>query len=299
MDEKDCQMLVFLEEEPNITKTAERLYTSQPALAYRIRQIEEEFNITFFQRDGRKTALTDEALYLVQHAKKQRKLLKETKDKLWMMQEPGAGFLRIGVTNYFCHYIFPSLLAEFHQKHANIKYYVKSGMSSEMFSQLQDGTIDIAIIRGDFYWGGEKELLDEEDIGIVSNELIPMEELPYRERISFQEPDYLSYYPNQTKITIENFVHQWWQEYYQEQPNTVIEVNNYATCVRMVEQGLGYAIVPEFFLDDRQGLHFSPLVFKDGTKATRRTWLYYRNQQDGREAVATFAAFIKEYYGLS
>ncbi|WP_368896449.1 LysR family transcriptional regulator, partial [Priestia megaterium] len=43
MDQKDWILIKTLHEEKNITRTAERLYVSQPSLSYRLKNLEEEF----------------------------------------------------------------------------------------------------------------------------------------------------------------------------------------------------------------------------------------------------------------
>lgn len=48
MDEKDWRLLKVLHEEKNITKAAEKLFVSQPALSYRLKQLEEEFDMKLF-----------------------------------------------------------------------------------------------------------------------------------------------------------------------------------------------------------------------------------------------------------
>ena len=50
MENKDCQLLRILNKTRNITKAAEELYISQPALTYRIKQIEKDFNTTIITR---------------------------------------------------------------------------------------------------------------------------------------------------------------------------------------------------------------------------------------------------------
>ena len=42
MDEKDCELLLELKQSKNITKTAQKLFITQPALTKRIQKIEEE-----------------------------------------------------------------------------------------------------------------------------------------------------------------------------------------------------------------------------------------------------------------
>ena len=43
MDEKDWNAIRVLYEEKNISRAAERLYISQPALTYRLKNLEKEF----------------------------------------------------------------------------------------------------------------------------------------------------------------------------------------------------------------------------------------------------------------
>lgn len=50
MIERDFELLKILHEEQNITKAAERLHISQPALTYRIKQIEKEFGTKIILR---------------------------------------------------------------------------------------------------------------------------------------------------------------------------------------------------------------------------------------------------------
>lgn len=52
MDEKDCLILQYLYKDQNLTKAAERLYMTQPALTYRVRQIEKEFQIDILAKNG-------------------------------------------------------------------------------------------------------------------------------------------------------------------------------------------------------------------------------------------------------
>lgn len=50
MNEKDYELLLDLSESKNITKTAQRLYMTQPAITKRIQKMEEELQCTLFLR---------------------------------------------------------------------------------------------------------------------------------------------------------------------------------------------------------------------------------------------------------
>ena len=50
MNQADWQTIYILFKEQNITKTAEKMYISQPALTYRIKNIEEKLGVQIIHR---------------------------------------------------------------------------------------------------------------------------------------------------------------------------------------------------------------------------------------------------------
>lgn len=50
MDEKDWVVLITLFEEKNMTKARERLYMTQPALSYRLKNLEAQFGVRLFYK---------------------------------------------------------------------------------------------------------------------------------------------------------------------------------------------------------------------------------------------------------
>ncbi|EGQ1282675.1 LysR family transcriptional regulator, partial [Staphylococcus pseudintermedius] len=53
MKEQDYKILSLLYREKNLTRVAEKLFMSQPALTYRIKKIEEEFGIHLTNKFGK------------------------------------------------------------------------------------------------------------------------------------------------------------------------------------------------------------------------------------------------------
>ena len=58
MDEKDIQILLTLAEHQNLTRTAERLYMTQPALTSRIQRLEKDLNAQLLQRSAKGVSFT-------------------------------------------------------------------------------------------------------------------------------------------------------------------------------------------------------------------------------------------------
>ena len=58
MDEREWQTFVTVVEEGNITKAAEKLFLSQPALSYRLRHLEEDLGSPLLLRTSEGITLT-------------------------------------------------------------------------------------------------------------------------------------------------------------------------------------------------------------------------------------------------
>ena len=64
MEDRDWLIIKVLNEQKNITKTAQALFISQPYLTTRIRHIEDEFGVKMIYRGSRGVHFTPEGDYL-------------------------------------------------------------------------------------------------------------------------------------------------------------------------------------------------------------------------------------------
>lgn len=95
MDEKDWIMLQCLYEERNITKAAEKLYISQPAMTYRLKQLEKEFGAKIVARGKKGVEFTSQGEYIAKYARNMILQLRNTKEYVRNMDEEVRGILRI------------------------------------------------------------------------------------------------------------------------------------------------------------------------------------------------------------
>ncbi|CAI9390042.1 MULTISPECIES: LysR family transcriptional regulator [Bacillaceae] len=112
MNEKDCLLLLYLQKEQNITKAAEHLFMTQPALTYRIRQLEKEFQVEILSKNGKNIRLTPAGEHLVEYAKRILSDLRKTKEFLLNLENELIGSLKIGVNSHFGLYNLPSILKD-------------------------------------------------------------------------------------------------------------------------------------------------------------------------------------------
>lgn len=151
MELRTLQYFLTVAEEQNITRAAERLHMSQPPLSRQLSQLEAELGVTLFRRGKRKTELTEEGKYLVQQARSILNMAAYTEMELQHMQNSEArGTLLLGVTDTCGFSILPSVLPEFRQKYPKIGYDILCEGSSEIMRKLDEGLLDVGIIREPF-----------------------------------------------------------------------------------------------------------------------------------------------------
>jgi DNA-binding transcriptional LysR family regulator len=294
MNEKDCLLLLYLQKEQNITKAAEHLFMTQPALTYRIRQLEKEFQVEILSKNGKNIRLTPAGEHLVEYAKRILSDLRKTKEFLLNLENELIGSLKIGVNSHFGLYNLPSILKDYIKMFPKVELNVDTGFSTEMMDLLVDGQIDVAIVRGDYNWSDGKYLLSEENVCIIANEPIDVKKLPQMPMINRKEPKVLLKYKTSPYNPFEQSVEYWWNQRFIEPPIVTMQVDSYETCKEMVKKGLGYAIIPSVFLKQTDDLYNAPLIFKNGQEMKRRTWMYYREESMSLATVAEFVRYMKK-----
>lgn len=283
MEDKDWLILQTLYEEKNITKTAERLYISQPALTYRLQQIEKEFGTKIVTRGKKGVEFTSQGEYLVDYAKSMLTKLRKTKEAIQNMEDKVQGKLRLGVSSNFAHFKLPILLKSFLDRYPDVEINVKTGWSSEVIQFVYKEDVHVGIVRGDQHWPEQKYLLNEEPLYIASKQKIDLDKLPYLPRINYKTDFHL-------KNTMEN----WWQKRYTLPPLITMEVDKIETCKELVMNGLGYSIFPSICLKEQDDLYTIDLCANNEI-APRKTWMIYRNGSPDLSVIKAFVDFIKSH----
>jgi len=284
LDERDWAILSTLFDEKNITKTADKLSISQPALTYRLQQIEQEMGVKIVHRSRRGVSFTPQGEYLVRYARDMQLQLRKTKEYLQNMDHKVQGTLRLGVSSIFARYKLPTILKNFHEQYPEVEFNVTTGWSEEVVNAVYQEKVHIGIIRGDYNWPYQRKLLMEEGIYIVSKQPIDVEELPNLSRIYYN-----------TDTSLKKLIDAWWHERYSRPPLITMEVDKMETCKEMVLNGLGYAILPSIVLDEGENLFKTRCTTRDNVPVTRRTWMIFRNETLEISVTRAFVNFLDNW----
>ncbi|MED1947995.1 MULTISPECIES: LysR family transcriptional regulator [Brevibacillus] len=283
MEYRDWYILQTLYQEQNITKTAESLYLSQPALTKRLRQIEKEFGVQIVQRGSRGVHFTPQGEYLAKCADEMLLRLRNIKEHVLNMGDEVNGTLRLGVSNYFARYKLPMILKKFKEAYPNVEYKVMTGWSKDVYKSVYNQDVHVGFVRGSYNWSDQKYLLFEESVYVVSTEPIHLDDLPSLPRIDYE-----------TDPMLRALVDDWWTERFSQPPLIGMEVDKADTCSEMVANGLGYAILPRGVLNGKDDLHMIELTTAEGEPIKRSTWMFYHADSMDLQMVKAFVRFMEQ-----
>lgn len=282
LDERDWIVLQTLYQEKNITNTAKILYISQPALTNRLKAMEKQFGVRIVIRGRRGVQFTSQGEYLAKSAYEMLWRIQKIKETVLNMEDKISGILRLGVSNFFTDYKLPGLLKLFKNQYPDVEFKVTTGLSSHITHLMYNQDVHIGFVRGDYSWQNQKKLLFEESICIASKEEIDIRRLPALPRIDYHTDPLL-------KTSVDN----WWTENYSQPPLVSINVDKADTCKKMVENGLGYAILPSLLINDLDNIYKFEIRTKGGEKIIRKTWMFYHEESLELNIVKAFVEFVE------
>ncbi|MCP1146702.1 LysR family transcriptional regulator [Lysinibacillus endophyticus] len=290
MNKQDWVLIQTVYEEKNLTRASRRLHMSQPALTYRINQIEKDLNIKVFTKVKNGIDFTPEGEIAYQFATKMNNEYLNFLDKLAETKKELHGEIRLGANTNIVRYDLTNILKSFTAKYPNIRFKIESGTNHKIWSDMLNDKFHVAFIRGDYYWNGPKELQREDQICLMSREPLDLEHL-YRHKRITQKMD--------PQVAEED--HKWWYERFNVPQNIFIEVDNPETCREMMLHGLGYCALPYSIIkkeveEAKLPLFIEPMHFIDGRPFLRNQWALYKEESLKLEIIQVFKKESNAYF---
>ncbi|MBX5480566.1 MAG: LysR family transcriptional regulator [Myxococcaceae bacterium] len=146
MDVYQLKTFVAVARAGSITRAAEVVHLSQPAVSAHIKAIEEAFGLTLFERTPRGMALTPEGERLLARAEQMLAAHQALMDEAARLKGRVAGTLRIGTVLNSKNDIIGSLLTALAGRFPGIEVVLEHATSNDILSGLRGGRLD-----GGFY----------------------------------------------------------------------------------------------------------------------------------------------------
>jgi len=150
----------------NVTKAAELLYMTQPAVSRCIAELEAHYGTHFFERLGRRLSVTEagkefyhQALHIVDSFERM---------ECGMMSWNHCGILRIGASITLGTFLLPEAMKQFRKAYPDVRLKAMVANGRSIQEALLDNRLDFAVIEG----GGHNERLKAEVLG--NDRLVPV-----------------------------------------------------------------------------------------------------------------------------
>ncbi len=141
--EKDMQYVLTIANYGNLTKAANALFLSQPALSIQLKRLESSLGIQLFERKGRRMILTYAGEEFVKSAREITMKCFELEDRMIDIGKNVAVKLQIGYMVRQMEALFPSVMTEFNQLYPQSVVYAVDGHLSDLEEKLISGDIDM------------------------------------------------------------------------------------------------------------------------------------------------------------
>ncbi len=142
----ELRYIITLAHEKHFRKAAERCYVSQPTLSVAIKKLEEELDLTIFERSRTEVQVTPLGEKIIAQA---RKVLEEA-DVIKAIANEGKGQLntplRVGAIFTIGPYLFPHIIRHIKDSAPNMPLILEENYTSVLRQKLRHGEIDVIVI---------------------------------------------------------------------------------------------------------------------------------------------------------
>ncbi|WP_313799306.1 LysR family transcriptional regulator [Cytobacillus sp.] len=140
------RLLIKVAELKSVTKAADALSISQPAVTIQIRNLEKETGLKLIETVGRGIKLTKEGEFLVKRALTLFDMEKDIENKLFQLKNGELQDLRIASTYLPANFLLPVWLAKFKMDFPSVNVNLYSGNSNQVLENLLRYKSDIAFV---------------------------------------------------------------------------------------------------------------------------------------------------------
>lgn len=287
MDIRQLHYFLEVARQKNMTKAAEILHISQPALSKMVKGLEEELGMTLIIRTNKSSEVTDAGRIVMDYAQKMMSLLDEMSTTLSDMTNLQRGSIHIGIPPIAGSLFFPKVLAEFHEAFSNIKINITEYAAPRLTKKVLEGEIELGIAvlpidKDEFeiypIVSEEMKLLVHVEHVLASRDTVHLKELENEEFIFFSE-----------EFALHDII---WSQCINEgfQPNILFKSSQWDFMSEMVSANLGVTLLPESICNrvDKQNIkivNLTPTTFWNLAVITKKD-KYVSN------AARTFIDFI-------
>lgn len=249
MEFSKLEYIVKVAELGNITRAAEELFMTQPALSHYISRVEKEEGVKLFDRSSNPITLTYEGERYVETAKQIIELNRLLKEEMSEVVNARKGRIRIGIPPLRAAHMLPKFIPVFAEEYPNVQIQTLEHNSRQLREDVLKGSVDFAIlpklgILDDFSCIPicREELVLTAREGLIDASMYQEDETG-RKIIHFEKlkdvPFVLLKKGHGSRGALDTLF-----ELYDYAPNIFMETTNNETAFGLAAAGMGVAVIP-------------------------------------------------------
>lgn len=242
------QITAFVEtaRRQSVSRAAEALFISQPALTARLKGLEADLGAQLFVRGPRGMRLTDAGNAFLPYAVRSLETLTDGRMQVNALERGGAGRLAIGAAPAVSTYVLPALLKRFSEGFPRVLVSVRTGHSEEILDLVLREQVTLGLVRALQHPDIVSTPLYEDRLILVvepghpfaGEGRIRMKDLAEEQLVQFDRTS--SYHDLTSALFVTAGV----------SPAGRMELDNIDAAKKMVEQGFGVALLPQTSVAD-------------------------------------------------
>ncbi len=132
----------------SLTKAAEELYISQPAVSQSVKQLENQLGVTLFNRTHRGMELSAQGGKLIfKEVEKALQLLRAAENRIAEMKTLATGTIRIGASDTIFEYFLADKIVDYHERFPSVKIELLADVTPDTIEKLKGDKCDVAFVN--------------------------------------------------------------------------------------------------------------------------------------------------------
>ena len=274
MDLGQIEAFVQVAQHRSFSKAADSLFLTQPSVTARIQSLERDLGEALFERNGRGVRLTEMGAAFLPYARRA---------------------LKLGSALTVSTYVLPKILRKYCTSFPGVEVSVHTGRSEQVLQMVLSDDVHCALERTVHHPDVVTVPLYEDDLVLVS---APNHRLARNRQATIEEVgrEPLILYDKGSSYN------QLIQGVFRQHgivPHTLMELDTIEATKKMVEEGLGVAMLPKVSTEREfeQG-SLSPVALTNATMPRRQISLIFRKSRKHTRAVVAFFALVSELYNV-
>jgi DNA-binding transcriptional LysR family regulator len=243
MDPKRLKTFVRVARTLNLSEAARQIHRTQSSVTEQIQALEADLGVALFDRSNRRLALTAAGTSLLDYADRLLDLANEARDAVLAAAGSACRTLEVGAIETLAAAFLPDVLAHMAAIHPNIAVRLTVAQTSALHAQVKDGTLDAALFFG------TRTTSDDIACSVIAHAplvlIVPSKHpLAARSSAGHEDVAHERFLVTASGCGYRRMFEAAFRSRVDGVPVIAAECDSVAAIVKLVERGLGCAIVP-------------------------------------------------------